>query len=172
MWCRRLACTTTAPMTSFRREHPDSLVCITRECPLGGCLRPKHPLVSTVGSRNINEDGPSGRRGPYPNVPPPTLPACHFDRATCHGVAKGDLCGRSHRRRPKPEASGEISCRESLRDVGVPISGVRVNPTVKASYPRGATLCIVCPRRSPLDLYGRESNNAKDGTSAARASYP
>ncbi len=50
--------------------------------------------------------------------------------------------------------------------------GVRVNPPFRARFPGGATFSIVCPRRPTGLLKTEASNNAKDGTSAARGTYP
>ena len=51
-----------APVTSLRVRYPDSHRSIARECPLRGCLRPKHPLKSRTGDRKILKDGTSGGR--------------------------------------------------------------------------------------------------------------
>ena len=55
---------------------------------------------------------------------------------------------------------------------GGPYLSVRVNPPGRTPFPRGATFSIVCPKRPTDPLEIEASNNAKDGTSAARGTYP
>ncbi len=69
-------------------------------------------------------------------------------------------------------ASGEISCREALRGIGAPFTVVSVSPAFRARFPGGATFSIDCPRRTTGLLKIERSSNAKNGTSAARGSYP
>ncbi len=45
-------------------------------------------------------------------------------------------------------------------------------PAIENALPGGATFSIVCPRRPTGLLKTEASNNAKDGTSAARGTYP
>ncbi|MDX2438396.1 MAG: hypothetical protein QNL88_15295, partial [Acidobacteriota bacterium] len=91
------------------------------------------------------------------------LPVISTERSNPHPVIS------TERSNPHPVISTERSeWRNLLQGSAVTFSGVRVKPAFRSRFPRGATFSIVCPRRLMGLQKIEASNNAKNGTSAAR----